>query len=184
MSGRRRLRRHDGGNCTAITPPNSPVVLARGRAQPGACAPLKSAGATASRPLQFAPSGYSISRGSGRAASLARHVGRAQHTGKTLGRPRFLRRTATSRQCRHHVVVREGDIIPGRTRRSRPCMRPTTSTKRHALRVAAVMAASVVLGCTLTVAVSVWVGGVTSTAEELSRRFIRLRRRCGHSLPA
>jgi len=44
----------------------------------------KSADATASRPLQFAPSGYSISRGSGRAASLARHVGRAQHTGKTL----------------------------------------------------------------------------------------------------
>ena len=47
----------------------------------------KSADATASRPLQFAPSGYSISRGSGRAASPARHVGRAQHTGRTLGRP-------------------------------------------------------------------------------------------------
>jgi len=46
-----------------------------------------SADATASRPLQFAPSEYSISRGSGRAASLARHVGRTQHTGKTLCGP-------------------------------------------------------------------------------------------------
>ena len=44
----------------------------------------ESADATASRPLQFAPSGYTLGRGSGRAASLARHVGRAQHTGKTL----------------------------------------------------------------------------------------------------
>jgi len=56
------------------------VVLARGRAQPGAFAPLKSADATASRPLQFAPSGYSIqSRQRARRVARAARWPRAAH---------------------------------------------------------------------------------------------------------
>jgi peptidyl-prolyl cis-trans isomerase B (cyclophilin B) len=66
-------------------PPNSSVEPARGRPQPGASR-LGCAGATASRRLLLAPSGYSFSRGSRRAASLARHAGRARLTERPLGR--------------------------------------------------------------------------------------------------
>jgi hypothetical protein len=59
---------------------------ARGRSKPGARAPRKSASATASRRLLFAPSGYSIGRGSRRAASPGPHAGRVRLIEMTLGR--------------------------------------------------------------------------------------------------
>jgi hypothetical protein len=52
-------------------------------------------------------------------------------------------------------------------------MQPTTTTSHRALRVAAIVAGSLVLGCALTLTFTVWVGGATSTAEELSQRFVR-----------
>jgi hypothetical protein len=67
-------------------PANSSMEPARGHAQPGAGAPRKSASATASRRLQLAPSGYTIGRGSRRAASLGPHAGRVRLIEMTLAR--------------------------------------------------------------------------------------------------
>jgi hypothetical protein len=57
---------------------------ARGHSKPGAGAPRKSASATASRRLQLAPSGYTLGRGSRRAASLGPHAGRVRLIEMTL----------------------------------------------------------------------------------------------------
>jgi hypothetical protein len=79
----------------------------------------KSADVMASRSLQFAPSGHSVSCGSERAASLARHAGRAQHTGRTLGR-------RSNPGCRPFQLTELRERVPADTNS------PATTAASHA----------------------------------------------------